>query len=120
MITNELLFQRATILEKIGLSRIESRVLAILLDGKPQTARNIEKETDLRQPEVSRGTELLMKRSWIQVKEISSRMKGRPQKEYSLKLSVNMLIEALKGDLHKKHAEEWDNIFKLEESCKIE
>lgn len=43
----------ASLLQTLGVSRIESLSIVSLLDGKPRTSREIEKVAGLHQPEVS-------------------------------------------------------------------
>ncbi|MBP2029874.1 putative transcriptional regulator [Methanohalophilus levihalophilus] len=43
----------ASLLQTLGISRIESLSIVSLLDGEPRTSREIEKVAGLHQPEVS-------------------------------------------------------------------
>jgi predicted transcriptional regulator len=56
------------------------------------TSREIERGTDLRQPEVSVATKYMAGLGWIKSREIPSQ-KGRPNKKYSLAIPVGKIMD---------------------------
>ena len=55
------------ILSDVGLKSGEARVLVVLFKGYDLTSREVERISDLRQPEVSIAINQLIKRSWVYV-----------------------------------------------------
>ncbi len=58
----------------------------------------IERETRLRQPEVSIAMQYLRKRGWIAKKDIKKEGKGRPVHSYTLAVSTKELVNIIKKD----------------------
>jgi predicted transcriptional regulator len=67
----------AKVLERNGLSRIESRALAAFKDGRPKTLPEIESITGLRQPEVSVAMSRLVGEKWLTVTPVKQPDRGR-------------------------------------------
>ena len=63
----------ADALKHLDIPKIESRVLLYLFKKEGVTAREIERGVDLRQPEVSQGTNALIDRKWIKTSLIKKR-----------------------------------------------
>lgn len=83
----------AEALMKIGFKRPVAKVLASLSKGNEKTSQEMEKETELRQPEVSNALKELNKRgfiSWRQSKNNSG--KGRPNKYFKLSIPIQEII----------------------------
>lgn len=81
----------ADTLMKIGFSRVVSKTLVCLSDGKEKTSHEIEMETGLRQPEVSKAMTALQK--YISCGERKNNyMKGRPVKHFKLCVSFQTII----------------------------
>lgn len=118
----EQILEKSTVFERIGISKVESKILAILfLTNKPQSARNIEKWMDMRQPEVSGGTKSLQARNWI--RETYSKIeqeRGRPQKAYELTMAREMLFEEIKQGLYNQFKNNKDLLNELKEEKKEE
>lgn len=60
-------------------------MIAFLANGTEATSREIERGSDLRQPEVSIALRTLRKNNWIEEKICRSDGTGRPMKVYRLK-----------------------------------
>ncbi len=65
------------LLVEVGLKTNEARVLVVFFRGLKPTSRELERITDLRQPEVSVGITLLSKRRWVCVSSLITANKGR-------------------------------------------
>lgn len=58
------------LLVEIGLKTNEARILVVFFRGFKPTSRDLERITDLRQPEVSIAITLLSKRNWVCVSSL--------------------------------------------------
>jgi predicted transcriptional regulator len=74
----------ANLLMNLGLKKRVAKVM-IYLSSKPEsTTHDIERGTDLRQPEVSLATVYLIDKKWMVCKEVRGKKKGRPTKTFRL------------------------------------
>ncbi len=83
------------LLIKIGTKKTVAQTLVFLANTHEATSREIERGTDLRQPEVSIAIKYLDEQGWVQCRTIPSERKGRPQKCYSLTKPVKEIIAAI-------------------------
>ncbi|MCG7854490.1 MAG: MarR family transcriptional regulator, partial [Methanoregulaceae archaeon] len=74
----------ANLLIRTGMKRNVARVLIYLAHNPEATSREIERGTDLRQPEVSLAMAALTEQKWVENHEIKAENKGRPVKIYRL------------------------------------
>ena len=89
-------YEMIELLKKLNVSRPIALTLACLVKGKGITSQKIEMLTRLRQPEVSIAMRYLLKNNWIEVsEEKKSKGKGRPTKLYSLRVSINQIINVI-------------------------
>ena len=98
--------QITDILADVGLKSGEARILVVLFKGYDLTSRELERISDLRQPEVSIAINQLIKRKWVWVTSHITEKKGRPVKIYSLSLTIDEILDEIKsyieGDYRKK------------------
>jgi predicted transcriptional regulator len=87
------------VLGEIGLKKNEARVLVIFMRGGELTSREIERYTDLRQPEVSIAVTALTKRNWICTSNLITENKGRPVKLFTLAQPVEKILFEIKSDI---------------------
>jgi predicted transcriptional regulator len=87
------------ILEKIGLKPNESRILVLFLRGEALTSREIERQADLRQPEVSIALTALGKRGWVCTASTITQNKGRPIKLFTLAQPVSDIMYQIKAGI---------------------
>lgn len=85
----------ADLLIKIGLKRNVARVLVYLANNAEATSRDIERGTDLRQPEVSLAMTAMIEQDWVENREIKAENKGRPVKIYRLSRPVGEIMDSL-------------------------
>jgi predicted transcriptional regulator len=88
------------ILRSLNVSRKVATLITYLSNVDEATSREIEMETNLRQPEVSTGMRTLRENNWIEERDIKSKEKGRPIKVYKLNVPIGEII---------KHYEEQKN-----------
>ncbi|MEI6294414.1 MAG: MarR family transcriptional regulator [Candidatus Staskawiczbacteria bacterium] len=81
------------LLTKIGIKRNVSKVLVYLANTPEATSRDIERGTDLRQPEVSIAMAAMMEQKWVESRENKAENKGRPVKIYKLALPINEIMD---------------------------
>ncbi len=79
-------------LRSLGVPRKVSNMLAYLASGTEATSRDIERGSDLRQPEVSIALRTLRKNNWIEEKVCKSDGTGRPMKVYKLRTPIEEIL----------------------------
>ena len=90
------------LLTEIGLKRNVAKVLVYLASSPEATSRDIERGTDLRQPEVSIAMRTLKESGWIQSRESKAESKGRPVKIYSLSKQINEIMDTIEENKRKE------------------
>ena len=83
------------LLIEIGTKKTVAQMLVFLANTPKATSRDLERGTDLRQPEVSIAIKYLSGQGWIKTGEAPSQYKGRPQKIYSLAVPIKQIIAAI-------------------------
>ena len=88
-------------LQILGLNRLEATVLAYLLKKREAYLMDIERETGLRQPEVSLGLRELKAIGVVELKEAGVARRGRPRKIAVLKTvqPILKIVEAKKDEI---------------------
>lgn len=79
-------------LKSLGVPRKVSNMIAYLANGNEATSREIERGSDLRQPEVSIALRTLRKNNWVEEKMSKSDGTGRPMKVYRLKAPIDEIL----------------------------
>ncbi len=103
----------ADTLISLGMKRPIARVLSYLKNRNEVTSVELERETGLRQPEVSIAAKELKEYGWINEREEKKPGKGRPHKVYSLKVGFNKIIAQLEKQQRKAVDEMQKNIKRL-------
>jgi predicted transcriptional regulator len=88
----------ADLLTRIGTKRNVSKVLVYLANTPEATSRDIERGTDLRQPEVSIAMTAMMEQKWVESRENKAENKGRPVKIYKLALPISEIMDRIERD----------------------
>ncbi len=96
----------ADILMEAGLKRNLARVLVLLFKNSNLTSREIERGTDLRQPEVSIAINYLIKQKWACVTSLISEKKGRPIKAYRLATDVNEILDVIEQEKKEEYRQQ--------------
>jgi predicted transcriptional regulator len=88
----------ANLLIEIGTKKNVAQLLVFLVNTPEATSREIERGTDLRQPEVSLAMKYLVDRGWIKECDNPSVRKGRPQKKYSLGVPIKAIFSSIEKE----------------------
>ena len=80
------------ILRSLNVPRKVATLITYLSNVDEATSREIEMETNLRQPEVSTGMRTMRQNNWIEERDIKSKEKGRPMKIYKLGVPIEEII----------------------------
>ena len=83
------------LLTQAGIKRPTAQVLVFLSTTPIATSRDLERGTDLRQPEVSIAIKYMNEQGWIKTRDVGSEKKGRPMKSYSLAIPVKGIIAVI-------------------------
>ncbi len=84
-----------SLLNGIGMKRNVAKVLVFLSELPEASSREIERGTDLRQPEVSIAMRDLKEHEWVTCRESKTENKGRPVKIYSIALGLAEITNIL-------------------------
>ncbi len=87
-----------SLLTAIGIPRRHSLVLVFLAGAQEVSSRDIERGTDLRQPEVSLVMKDLVKRGWILFRTDAMACKGRPVRIYRLAIPFERVLLAIEEE----------------------
>ena len=83
------------LLIEVGTRRNVAKMLVYLANIKEATSRDIERGTDLRQPEVSIAIKYLEEQGWIKSWKTPSDKKGRPVWNYALAVPVPEIMTSI-------------------------
>ena len=86
------------LLIQVGMRKYVANMLVFLANTTEATSREIERGTDMRQPEVSMAIKYLLAHEWIKSREIPSEQKGRPQKIYTLAVPVKTILASVEKE----------------------
>ncbi len=87
--------------------------LVYIRDKGEVTSVEIERETGLRQPEVSIAMQWLRRKGWINKRNMKKEGKGRPIHGYRLSKDFNDILDEIIGELTTKISEINENIEQL-------
>jgi predicted transcriptional regulator len=88
----------ANLLVRIGLKRNVAKVLVYLAHTPEATSRDIERGTDLRQPEMSIAMASMTDQRWVDNRESKAENKGRPVKIYRLSRPIGEIMDAIEKE----------------------
>lgn len=83
------------LLINLGLSKNVSKTLVFLFRVKETIPVSIERNMDLRQPEVSVALKKLEEKGWVEKRNIKRGTRGRPMSSYKLSLSPEKIMDFL-------------------------
>ncbi|MCS7118499.1 MAG: ArsR family transcriptional regulator [Archaeoglobaceae archaeon] len=78
-----------------GLNRNIARVIVFLSKTGEAVSRDIERATNLRQPEVSLAMKELKDWGWVKERELKKKGKGRPLKSYKMTKELREIVTEL-------------------------
>jgi len=105
----------ATLLTGLGLKRNVAKVLVYLTNVPEATSRDIERGTDLRQPEVSIAMRYLKECDWVDSRENKADSKGRPVKIYQLVRPIDEIMNNIETEKKREAENQLDLIQRLRE-----
>ena len=86
----------------IGTKRNVAKVLVFLANIPEATSREIERGTDLRQPEVSIAMLHLTEQDWVKGRASKAESKGRPIKIYELAKTITEILDSIEKKKEKE------------------
>ncbi|MEM0129881.1 MAG: ArsR family transcriptional regulator [Thermoplasmatales archaeon] len=92
----------AGLLIQMGVPRNVSKALVYMKSRQETTSVEIEKNANLRQPEVSIAMRILKEHGWIMKRDIKKEGKGRPVHGYRLAKPFNEIVKELEEEQRKK------------------
>ncbi len=105
----------ASLLVRIGIKRNIAKVLVYLANTHEATSREIERGTDLRQPEVSIAMAAMMNHAWVESRDSRAENKGRPVKIYRLARPIGEIMDVIEADKRAEATSQLAMIQKLRE-----
>lgn len=100
-------------LKSLGVPRKVSNMIAYLANGNEATSREIERGSDLRQPEVSIALRTLRKNNWVEERMSKSDGTGRPMKVYRLRAPIEEILAFYEQEKLKEATQAMQSIQKL-------
>jgi len=94
------------LLVQIGLKKNVAKVLVYLAHTHEATSRDIERGTDLRQPEVSIAMASLIEQKWVENRETKAENKGRPVKIYRLSKPIHEIMDSIEQEKMKEASDQ--------------
>ena len=93
------------LLTKLGIDRCVAKIIVFFAKTSEATSRDIERGTDLRQPQVSLAMKYFTEREWVKVRNSPLETKGRPIKVYEMVKSIDDIVDTIEKE-KKKAAKE--------------
>ncbi len=109
------------VLASTGMPKGTARTLAFLSSKDDwATSRDIERATNLRQPEVSIAVRGLLGRGWIERDSLKRESKGRPINIYRMDVNLADVYQSIESDEQEKIAEVEENLAHIKELWDVE
>ena len=107
-------YEIVELLRKLDINRPVALTLACLSGGNEITSREIEKNSSLRQPEVSIAMRYLKDNNWVDIREEKkTEGKGRPVKLYRLVTPLEDIVQSIEQRVILESRSVLNNIEKL-------
>lgn len=106
-------------LQSLGINRNVASLITYLQDMNERSSRDIEVATGLRQPEVSIAMRTLREMGWVTEHEIKGDGKGRPQKIYALRSTIDEIIKYYEMEKSQESARTMEAIQRLRELSSV-
>jgi predicted transcriptional regulator len=107
-------YEIVELLRKLDINRPVALTLACLSSGDEITSREIEKNSSLRQPEVSIAMRYLKDNNWVDIREEKkTEGKGRPVKLYRLITPLEDIVQSIEHRVLLESRSVLNNIEKL-------
>jgi predicted transcriptional regulator len=102
-------------LQNLGVNQNVAKLITYLKDVDEGSSRDIEMATGMRQPEVSIAMGTLRTMKWISERDIKSPGKGRPTGIYSLRTTIEEIIEHYEAEKKQESTQTIEAIQRLKE-----
>jgi len=102
-------------LQTVGVRRNVATIIVYLKDLDEATSRDIEKGSELRQPEVSIAMRPLRQKGWIAERDVKGTGKGRPTRLYRLTMPIEDIIGHYEEEKRKESSQAMQSIQRLKE-----
>ena len=86
------------IFTELGMPRNLAKILMYISNVEECRSAEIERQANLRQPEVSVAMQELQKKGWIKKRELKKKGKGRPVHIYKLNHPINQIVKSFEQD----------------------
>lgn len=106
-------------LQSLGINRNVASLITYLQDMNERSSRDIEVATGLRQPEVSIAMRTLREMGWVTEHEIKGDGKGRPQKIYALRSTIDEIIKYYETEKCRESVRTMEAIQRLRELSSV-
>ena len=106
------------LLVNLGIKVNVAKILVYLVGAGECISRDIERGSDLRQPEVSMAMRKFRERGWIDEEEIKHGGKGRPLKRYKLAVTIDDILNILEDEKRRDAEKDLEEIDRLREMVK--
>jgi predicted transcriptional regulator len=101
------------LLSETGTKKSVAKVLVYLANIPEATSRDIERGTDLRQPEVCLAMQHLISMGWVKSRENASESRGRPLKIYEMVKPINEIMDYIEKEKKKEADKQLNLVNKL-------
>jgi predicted transcriptional regulator len=105
-------------LRSLNVPKNVAAVITYLANADEATSREIERGTNLRQPEVSIAMRAMRQNDWVKEREVKAEGKGRPMKVYKLAVPIDNIIQHYEEETNREAAETMQAIKRLKEITK--
>ncbi len=92
----------------LGMPRNLAKTLIYISEAEECRSAEIERNANLRQPEVSVAMQELQRRGWVKKRDLKKKGKGRPVHIYKLRSSIDNIVE----DFEKQKLKEINSVKK--------
>ncbi len=102
-------------LRSLKVPRGVAALITYLANVDEATSREIERGTDLRQPEVSIAMRTLRQNNWVTERDVETEGRGRPMKIYELSISIEEIIKHYEDVKKSESTQTMESIQRLRE-----
>jgi len=98
---------------EIGMPRVLSKALMYISQVDECSSTDVERGTNLRQPEVSIAMQELRRRGWVKKRELKKKGKGRPVHIYKSTVELSEIVKTIEQEKLKELEEAKNDIAEL-------
>jgi len=98
---------------EIGMPRVLSKALMYISQVDECSSTDVERGTNLRQPEVSLAMQELRRRGWVKKRELKKKGKGRPVHIYKSTVELSEIVKTIEQEKLKELEDAKNDITEL-------